>query len=100
MKNNAQLIAEYKELSRQMKEFIQQDRLAETRKLTPRIQELYQLIDWGYRVGEEVERWAGKTWQRDRIVSIKGNEFKFNSVILPHQLIRKKTEKLEQMSFF
>lgn len=100
MDTNAQLIAEYKELSHRIKEYMQQDRLAETRKLTPRIQELYRIIDWGYRVGEEVERWAGKTWQRDTIISIKGNEFKFRSVILPHQLIRKKTEKLEQMSFF
>lgn len=97
---NEQLLAEYKEISKKMRYFEATDDNESRNKLVPRIRELNAQIDWGYKVGQVVDRWAGKTWVPDVILSIYHNEFRFRSVTMPHQLIRPKTEQREQLTLF
>lgn len=82
-----------------MKQLAEIGDLKSRNELVSRIHELNQIIEWGFIKGEEVERRTGRGWERDTILHIEANEFKFRTVVLPHQLVRKKIERQEQLSF-
>lgn len=94
---------EYKELVQQMRALADEDRLNERNALLPRIKELQEQIDWGFQKREVVERRTGRGWEEDVILDIEDNQYRFRTVILPPQMIRKKQakqEKPEQLTLF
>lgn len=92
--SNDDMKFEYNVLREKIAYFAEINNLEERNKLVPRLVELSNLIDWGYEVGETVERRTTYMWVRDTIQAIRGNEFVFRSVTLPSQLIRKSTAEL------
>jgi|SRR5690606_17793247 len=95
-KTNQEMIQEYNELSKKMKELENQDRLQERNSYVPRIQDLSEVIDWGYSMGEAIERRTGRGWEEDVIQKIEGAKIFFRTVILPPQLIRRPIKNKKQ----
>ena len=108
MMKNEELIREYREISKVMKELAASGKLEERNQYVPRIKDLSDQIDWGYRKGDPVERKTGRGWEEDIIQEVRGSEIHFRTMILPPAMIRrplknkdKKIEKdYEQISLF
>lgn len=108
MMKNEELIREYREISKLMKELIASGNLKERNQYVPRITELSKQIDWGYRKGDPVERKTGRGWEEDVIQEVRGSEIHFRTMILPPAMIRrpiknrdkKNSRDYEQISLF
>lgn len=98
--SNQTLIREYKEISRKMRELTDTEKLSERNSYVPRIHELNELIDWGYRAGERVERITGRGWERDTIIKVESSVIYFRTIQLPPAMVRTAEEKYEQVSLF
>ncbi|MGB6407405.1 MAG: hypothetical protein WBF39_08005 [Planococcus donghaensis] len=105
---NEELIREYREISKLMKELATSGKLEERNKYVPRMTELSDQIDWGYRKGDPVERKTGRGWEEDIIQAVRGSEIHFRTMILPPAMIRRPIKKqkaiiertFEQISLF
>lgn len=97
-KSNQELIAEYHETSKKMRELADAGKLEERNSYLPRIQELNTLIDWGFKAGDTVERRTGRGWERDTILEVENASFHFRTMIMPPLLLRKVVEKCEKVS--
>ncbi|WP_404337921.1 hypothetical protein [Planococcus rifietoensis] len=108
MMKNEELIREYRETSKLMKELAASGNLEERNLYVPRMTELSNQIDWGYRKGDLVERKTGRGWEEDVIQEVRGSEIHFRTMILPPAMIRRpiKNQKtiiemtFEQISLF
>lgn len=102
-KTNDELIEEYHEIGRMMKDLIEHTRYREHEMLLPRRLELSEkLIDWGFRAGDTVERRTGRGWEEDVIQEVDGDKFYFRTMILPPAMIRRPMKNLtivEEMEF-
>lgn len=105
---NEELIREYRETSKLMKVLAASGKLEERNQYVPRITELSEQIDWGYRKGDPVERKTGRGWEEDVIQEVRGSEIHFRTMILPPAMIRrpiknrdkKNAKDYEQISLF
>lgn len=87
-KTNEELIREYKETSRYMAFLSEKGKYAERNAFVPRIHELNNLIDWGIRKGDKVERRTGRGWEVDVVLDVKGSEIHFRTMIVPPSFVR------------
>lgn len=86
---NEELLEEYREIATMMKDLLEQNRYREHEMLLPRRLELSEeLIDWGFRPGQEVERRTGRGWEVDVIQEIEGSKIHFRTMILPPSMVR------------
>ena len=96
---NEELIREYREISKLMKELAASEKLGERNQYVPRITELSDQIDWGYRKGEPVERKTGRGWEEDIIQEVRGSEIHFRTMILPPAMIRRPIKHLKEIEY-
>ncbi len=88
-KTNDELIEEYREISKMMRDLSEHKRYDERNSFVPRVIELRdKLIDWGFRAGETVERRTGRGWEEDTILEVEGDKFHFRTMILPPEYLR------------
>lgn len=112
-KTNEELLEEYHEIAKMMKDLRENNRYREHEMFLPRRLELSEeLIDWGFRRGQEVERRTGRGWEEDVILEVEGSKIHFRTMILPPEMIRRPeknqsavqvtatTEEYEQISLF
>lgn len=108
-KSNDELKQELAEISKMMDDLGEHNRNDERNSFVPRVLELRdELIDWGFRAGEPVERRTGRGWEEDTILEVEGDKFHFRTMILPPEMIRfpikkqpvVKEKEFEQISLF
>lgn len=108
-KTNDEFLREYHEIKSMMKDLLENNRYREHEVLLPRLRELCdELIDWGFKAGEKVERKTGRGWEEDIILKVEGSKFHFRTMIVPPAMIRRPIKNLpvvqvtefEQISLF
>lgn len=100
IKTNEELISEFNELSARSSKLFKEHKFDERNKLVEPLRYLATIIDWGYKVGEVVERRTGRGWETDRILAIENDRFTFRTIHISHHLIRKPQHELVQLSIF
>ncbi|AQQ55368.1 hypothetical protein [Planococcus lenghuensis] len=96
--SNEEMIQEYRALKKEAKAASEAEDWDTREQLLDRTTELAYAIDWGFRVGDVVERRAKKRWVRDTILKIEGVTYTFKTIIVPIDFVRSATEKHEQLT--
>lgn len=95
---NEEMINEHRVLKKQVKAAWDAEEWDTWELLLDRKTELDYAINWGFRVGDVVERRAKKRWVRDTILKIEGVKYTFRTIIVPIDFVRSATEKHEQLT--
>lgn len=95
-------LARLNEIGRLTDQLYKDGKLEERNKLAAQWRKLRREIDYGFRVGDEVEYHKSKyVWERGKILSISASwQIEFKDLICPVEMIRRIKPVEEQLSFF